>query len=236
MDVEDSENAVSVSSVILNSTNSHQNEVLSPEDLAWVDSCLIKDSDISETDWIPLRDALLEIISSQSQSFGTNGGEDIEILPSNEEKNIESISLELNDQESSTSDTEHLSKPSPTYDVNPISMAEAASTDEIPDNEKTGTLSSLTFQGNPFLPTYNEDLKQNETFDLGLDLDYSTYEMQHSSENIFKVWDLDIPSEECELVEQLDKALLENSFQTVPAFDDSGNGKGSKEDSSVKMF
>lgn len=71
MDVEDAENEVSVSSAILNSIASRQNEVLSPEDLAWVESCLVKDSDISDTDWIPLKNALLDIISSQPQSFST---------------------------------------------------------------------------------------------------------------------------------------------------------------------
>ncbi|KAL5079206.1 hypothetical protein RYX36_007627, partial [Vicia faba] len=45
------------------------NGVFSLEDLAWVDSCLNKDSDISESDWTPLRDALSDIISSQSKSF-----------------------------------------------------------------------------------------------------------------------------------------------------------------------
>jgi len=71
MDVEDAENEVSVSSAILNLIASRPNEVLSPEDLAWVDSCLVKDSDNSETDWIPLKNALLDIISSQPQSFST---------------------------------------------------------------------------------------------------------------------------------------------------------------------
>ncbi|XP_061339590.1 uncharacterized protein LOC133286214 [Gastrolobium bilobum] len=227
MDVEEAENEVSVSSVILNFTDSRQNEVFSPEDLAWVDSCLVKDSDISDSDWIPLKNALLEIVSSQSQTFSTDGGEDIEILPYNEEQKIESTSLELN-QESSTYDVEHSSQPSSTYNVDLLSIGIEASTDES-DNEKTGTLPSSTFLGNPFLPTYNEELKENKTIDLGFNLDSSTYEMEHASENIFKIWDLDIPSEEGELVKQLDKALTENSFQS--SFDDSGKWKSLKEGS-----
>lgn len=223
MDVEDAENEVSVSSVILNSTDSRQTEVLSPEDLAWVDSCLIKDSDISESDWIPLKDALLEIISSQPQTFSTDK-QDIEILPSNDEKNIESINLGLN-QASSTYDMETSSEPSSTYNVNPVSKAVETSADEIPEP-------SSTFQGNPFLPTYNEDLKENDTTDLGIELNSPSYEVEHASENIFKIWDLDIPTEEVELVKQLDKALSEKSFGTVSSsFDDSGKWKNLKEGS-----
>ncbi|CAJ1978573.1 unnamed protein product [Sphenostylis stenocarpa] len=213
MDVESAENEVSVSSAIL-TIASRQNEVLSPEDLAWADSCLVKDSDISETDWVPLENALLEIISSQSQSFSIEE-EDGEIPPY--PTSSENITVELN-QQSSTSDGRRISESSSTYDVNPLRVAVESSADDIPDEETTDTLPSV----NPFLPTYNENLKENETIDF-VDLDSSSYEMEHLAENIFKIWDIDIPSEEGELVKQLDKALSENSFQTVPSsFNDSG--------------
>ncbi|OIW08258.1 hypothetical protein TanjilG_15219 [Lupinus angustifolius] len=214
MDVEDGENEVSVSSFLLNSIYSRQAEVLSPEDLAWADSCLIEDSSFSETDWVPLKDALLEVISSQPQPFSTDR-EDIEIL----QEKIESVNLGLN-QESSTHDS---SEASSTYNFNPISVAVQMSDDENPEP-------SLTFMGNPFLPTYNEDLKENDTIDVGLDLDSSTYELEHASESIFKIWDLNIPTEEDDLVKQLDKVLSENSFESVSSsFDDSGKWKELKE-------
>ena len=95
MDVEDAENEVSVSSAILNSIASRQNEVLSPEDLAWVESCLVKDSDISDTDWIPLKNALLDIISSQPQSFSTEGSD--KCFPSEVEDCRISFSSEVED-------------------------------------------------------------------------------------------------------------------------------------------
>ncbi|KAK7405227.1 hypothetical protein VNO78_06426 [Psophocarpus tetragonolobus] len=230
MDVEDAENEVSVSSAILNSIVSTQNEVLSQEDLAWVDSCLVKDSDISETNWIPLKNALLEIISSQPESF-TTGGEDIQIPTysiSSEYNNTVSTSDDELNQQSLISDGKHLSESSSTYNVNPLHMTVESSTDEIPDDEKTGTLPSF----NPFLSTYNEDLKESETIEFGLYLDSSSYDMEHLADNIFKVWDLDIPSEEGELVKQLDKALSEDSLQTVPSsFDDSMKWKDMKESS-----
>jgi hypothetical protein len=246
MDVDEADSTLSTSSVRLNSPVLQQNGVFSPEDLAWVDSCLNNGFDISQSDWVPLKDALLEIISSQSQSFGVNGGEDNESHPFSEENNI---TLKLN-QQPSTSDVKRLRNPSSTYDVSLLSMATETSSNEIADNELTETLTSSTFPGSPFLPTYNEDVKYNETFDYGLNLDSATYEMEQTaenifkvwdldpvtdeleqaSENIFKVWDLDIPSEEGELVKQLKKALSENSLRTEPsAFDDLGKGKDMKE-------
>nr|KYP41503.1 hypothetical protein KK1_037121 [Cajanus cajan] len=223
MDDKKVEHGVSVSSDILNSIAFRQNEVISPEDLAWVDSCLVKDSDISESDWIPMQHALLEIISSQFQSLNTEG-EDMEIPPYN--ISSECTTVQLNEH-SSTSDGKHLFKPSSSsdkkhlselssiYNVNPLlRMAVETSTNEILDDEKTRTLPSF----NPFLPTYNEDLKENETVDFGVNNpDSSSNEMEQLAENIFKIWDLDIPSEEGELVNQLDNALSENSFQTVPS-------------------
>ncbi|TKY66541.1 hypothetical protein E2542_SST09417 [Spatholobus suberectus] len=225
MDVEEAENEVSVSSTILNSIAYRQNEVLSLEDLAWVDSCLVKDSNISESNWNPLKNALLEIISSQSQSFSIEG-EDIQIPPYSISSDC--ITVELK-QQPSISDGKCLSKPSLTSNVNPLlRKVVETSTDEVLDDEKTGSLPSF----NPFRPTYNEDLKEDETIDFALNLDSSFYEMEHLVENIFKIWDLDIPSEEGELVKQLDKALLENSFQTVPSsFNDSVKWKDMKEGS-----
>lgn len=225
MDVEQSDNAVLPSYVTPNSTVSQQNEIFSSEDLAWVDSCLNNDFDISESDWMPMRNALLEIISSESQPFKVDGGDGNQSIPYSEESNT---TFQLN-QSSSTSDVEHLQSRSSTYNVSLISMA----TETSIDTEFTNTLSSSIFQGNPFLPTYNEDLRPNKTFDLGLDLDSETYEMDEASENIFKfwdmgyatdeseqasesifkVWDLDIPSEEGELVKELKKALSKNSLR-----------------------
>lgn len=223
MDVEQSDNAVLASYLTPNSIVSQQNEIFSPEDLAWVDSCLNNDFDISESDWMPMRDALLEIISSESQSSKVDGGDGNQSIPCSEETNT---TFQLN-QSSSTSDVEHLQSRSSTYNVSLISMA----TETSIDTEFTNTLSSSTFQGNPFLPTYNEDLRPNKTFDLGLDLDSATYgmdqenifkvwdmgyatdESEQTSESIFKVWDLDIPSEEGELVKELKKALSKNSLR-----------------------
>ncbi|KAL5079205.1 hypothetical protein RYX36_007626, partial [Vicia faba] len=156
MDIEEADNTVLSSPVSFNPMVCQQNEVFSLEDLAWVDSCLNKDSDISESVWTPLRDALSDIIK----------------------------------------------------------------------DELVGT----TFQGDPFLPTYNEDLKPtyerehaSENIFKAWNLNCANDEMEEAYENIFKVWDLDIPVEEGELVKQLKKALS--------VLDDSEKGKDLKEGS-----
>ncbi|KAL1325587.1 hypothetical protein AAHE18_13G171200 [Arachis hypogaea] len=164
MDVEDTQSEVSISSGIFNSAYSQQNEVVSPEDLAWIDSCLTEDLNVPESSWIHVENALLEIISSQPQSFNTE-----------------------------------------------------SSANENLDSEERVTLQSLSLYGNPFRPTYNEDSKENETFDFRINLDSSAYDVEDMSENIFKIWDLDVQSEEGELVKQLEKALSESPLQVVPS-------------------
>ncbi|PQM39515.1 uncharacterized protein Pyn_35008 [Prunus yedoensis var. nudiflora] len=47
-------------------------EVLSPEDSAWVDSCLISESDNLDDDWSSLKGALLEILNSQPESLSSS--------------------------------------------------------------------------------------------------------------------------------------------------------------------
>ncbi|XP_054812963.1 uncharacterized protein LOC129313682 isoform X2 [Prosopis cineraria] len=258
MDINDGEDEVSVSSPILNSIDSQEKEVLAPEDVAWADSCLIEDTDTLESTWNPLKNALLEIISSSTESFNTDGGADIEILPSTKESkntgferigndfsrvskaaerstdSVQDDNMDYTQPSSSFEenlmpvsegtmqasnlhiDMEHSSVSSSTYNALPISVA-TANTDDIPDNERTETLSSLAFQGNPFLPTYNEDLRVNETMDSALNLDLLAHDMEQSSDDIFKIWDLNIPTEEDEFDKQLNKALATNSLRMTPS-------------------
>ncbi|KAJ6692780.1 hypothetical protein OIU79_014506 [Salix purpurea] len=85
----------------------------------------------------------------------------------------------------------------------------------------------------PFSPNYKEDddFKMSPPVGSGLDLSFSGYDTEPSTEDIFKVWDLDIPDEEDELVKQLNKALSENPAQSTPPSDDSGVLKDLKEES-----
>ena len=206
MDVEDCEMETSISSLILSVMKSNQSVVLSAEDIAWADSCLVKDPENSNDNWDSLKDALLEIFSSQPESFntseGTDGfpeGTDVELLPSNEEKeNVQFQGRTENDL---------------------VLIDEEAKTDGdgFPIKLKNNSLQSLAFEGNPFLPTYMEGLKEIKGIESKLGLGSSTYEMEPSTEDIFRVWDLDIPAEEDELDIQLNKVLAEGSFESIPS-------------------
>lgn len=207
MDVEDCEMESSISSLILSFTKSNQGEVVSAEDIAWVDSCLVKDPENSNGNWDSLKDVLLEILSSQSESFNSSAsvsdgfpeGIDVEILPSIEEAET------MQFQGRTENDL--------------VLINEEAKTDsyDFPIMLKNDTLQSLAFEGNPFLPTYTEGLKESKGVESKLDLGSSAYEMEPSTENIFRVWDLDIPAEEDELNKQLIKALTESSLESIPS-------------------
>ncbi|CAI0439547.1 unnamed protein product [Linum tenue] len=59
----------SIPSIILESLVSSQNGAsLNTEDIAWADSCLVKDPNISAGDWSSIKDALLEVLSLVPES------------------------------------------------------------------------------------------------------------------------------------------------------------------------
>ena len=359
MDVEEGAMESSILSSILNSIESNERgEGLSPEDIAWVDSCLIKDPESLETNMNSLKDALLEIFISQtelinSSSAVSNGSPeetDVEILPSSEEadavqfrgrtdddlvlinketktkgndlpinlKNNTLPSLTYGENsfllsnieglEESGSSGSKLDLGSSTYEMEPSNVddmvlaneEEKTKGDDLPiklgnntlqsltyggnsflltnteglkesgssaskldlgslthelepsnvddmvlsnEEEKTkgddlsiklknNTLQSLTFERNPFLPTYTEGLKESGRTESMLDLGSSAYDVEPSTEDIFRVWDLDIPAEDGELVKQLNKALTDNSFESIPStLNDSGAWKDLEEQS-----
>ena len=359
MDVEEGAMESSVLSSILNSIESNERgEGLSPEDIAWVDSCLIKDPESSETNMNSLKDALLEIFISQPElinssaavSNGSPEETDVEILPSSEEAdavqfrgrtdddlvlinketktkgndlpiNLKNNTLpsltyggnsfllsNIEGLEESGSSGSKLDLGSSTYEMEPSNVddmvlaneEEETKGDDLPiklgnntlqsltyggnsflltnteglkesgssaskldlgslthelepsnvddmvlsnEEEKTkgddlsiklknNTLQSLTFERNPFLPTYTEGLKESGRTESMLDLGSSAYDVEPSTEDIFRVWDLDIPAEDGELVKQLNKALTDNSFESIPStLNDSGAWKDLEEQS-----
>ncbi|KAJ6739157.1 hypothetical protein OIU74_004006 [Salix koriyanagi] len=89
----------SISSALVDSMESNENrDVLSPEDVAWADSCLVKDPEISGGDWSSLKNVLLEILNLQPESHDASepGSDDLPrgtgilIHPSNEAENLQS--------------------------------------------------------------------------------------------------------------------------------------------------
>lgn len=281
MDVEDGGMESSILPFFQNSIESNERgEVLSPEDIAWIDSCLVKEPESSESNLNSLKDALLEIFSSQPELFNSSAAvsdafpevDDVKILPSseeaetlvlvNEETKTEGVNLPIKLKNNTLktlsykgypfllSNTEGLKESGGTgskldlgssdYELEPSNVDdmvlgdEEATTkgDDLPIKLKSNTLQSITFEGNPFLPTYTEGLKESGRTESMLDLDSSAYGVEPSTEDIFRVWDLDVPAEDGELVKQLNKALTESSIESIPStLNDSGQWKDLEEES-----
>ncbi|EEF49495.1 uncharacterized protein LOC8284369 [Ricinus communis] len=222
----------SISSVLIASLKSNQNDdALSPEEIAWVDSCLVKDPDTSDDDWSSMKDALLDILGLQAESHnslapesdGLSKGIDIQMLSSAEPGIVESP-IRSSDDDSIQTDKEmdESNYDFPVKEEFGISLSEQSHCDASESSLK-----------NAFLPHYREN-NQNveESIDSGLNFSSSTYETEPSIQDIFKVWDLGIPSEEYEFIKQLNKALSESSVELMPPMtDDSGAWKESKDDS-----
>ncbi|OAY52443.1 uncharacterized protein LOC110612824 isoform X1 [Manihot esculenta] len=224
----------SISSLIDSLNSKQHGDSLSPEEIAWVDSCLVKDPEISDSDWSYMKDALIEILGLQpgSQELsapgtdGFPGGAAIEMLDSAEPEIVESSGV-----------TEDGSIQ--------INKEIETSSDDFPIKEQSGNSLSQHFQelsetslGNAFLPNYEEEyLRMSESIDSGLDVGSSTDEIEPSTENIFRIWDLSIPSEEDQLVKQLNKALSEsNDILMSSRTDDIGAWKDFEEESVVDLI
>ncbi|PIM98880.1 hypothetical protein CDL12_28636 [Handroanthus impetiginosus] len=177
----------------------HDEAVLSPEDVAWADSCFIKDPDISGSGWDSLRYALLETFSVQDHSSPNKSNNSLEHasmeIPSSEDANDIRISDEPVDSIAATTE-----EAEPNND-NPLNQ------------EKTDDFWSSHRMEDIFLPTYNESLRNLGLSESELDFVFEEVELEQSTEDIFKIWDLDIPPEEDELIKQLNKALTESSLK-----------------------
>ncbi|KAK8508997.1 hypothetical protein V6N13_130742 [Hibiscus sabdariffa] len=221
MDVEDDTRDGSASSIILESLEStQQGEKLSDEDLAWVNSCLVSDTEILESNWTSFKDVLLEIIGDQPETLhptvtgsnGNLGGTEISIVPSIEEEEA----------------ANYLGRTDDNLLIIPVNGANVGN---IPIKRRTGTKqqylqedSSETVRGDPFRPTYKEEERKDNAVDLGIQSILSAEEMNSSTADIFRVWDLDIPDEEDDLIKELNKvaAKATPSFESMPlAFESS---------------
>ncbi|WCJ40898.1 hypothetical protein M5689_021797 [Euphorbia peplus] len=219
-----------ISSLLADSLKTNQNgDDLSPEDITWADSCLIKDSDISDGDWNSMKDALIEILGLQHDSVASHnsaapmtddffGGTDIEMLQSAKpgivnfarRTNADVVSFPMNNDEMETANDEFPVEEGAEYSL----------------SEHFRDISETSLR-NVFLPNYKDDIQkaretmrediqetmssQNEAFS------YSTYESEPSTQEIFKVWDLGIQPEDDELFKQLTKVLSESPDHLVVA-------------------
>ncbi|KAI3717336.1 hypothetical protein L1987_68898 [Smallanthus sonchifolius] len=175
----------------LDAKQKHDQDTLSAEDFAWADSCLIEDPEISETNMDSLKEALLHILDQHTEILGASadeqGNSNDKIDPKNSHLVIEEV-------------TSHTAEKSVDQDL---------------EQESHDAISILKKQ--PFLPNFNDDMMNiqysDDDDDAGFVLSQFVTEPR-SDEDIFKVWDLDIPVEEDELGKQLKEALSSDADKT----------------------
>lgn len=206
-------------------------EVLSPEDVAWVDSCLIKEYDISESNWSSMKDALLEALNSQSESH--NSSEPLsDELPTETDVKMRTLKDQSEADRFLAMEEETEEIPRSPFDLLHIKKEAESSSENFP-TEDVNDLQSLSFVGNPFLPSYIKGLNETQTNASGSELGLPVDEIKPLTDDIFRVWDLNIPTEENELGKQLNKILEDNDLQSKPsaAFANSGAADDLKEES-----
>ncbi|KAI4342110.1 hypothetical protein MLD38_026767 [Melastoma candidum] len=210
MDVEEYGDEELMSSLVLAGIDAKQGgDLLSGEDVAWVDSCLVHEPDFSGNNWDAVKDALLDLIGSELNltSSTTIEGDG----PESEMDTGGSPSLEL-----------VATSKRPARRGSPLILAESEEVGELTSPEEPS--SPMIFK-NVFQPNYKEFLES--TFDRDEDLTLDVHEVGLSHEDIFKVWDLNVPEEDGEFLSQLRNALAQPSSgqpqQSLLDSDDSNN-------------
>lgn len=177
-----------------------RDNVVSLEDQAWADSCFVGDSEVSNSDWDSFKNALEEIGTSRWVHLPVSKVHS----PVSEINYLASPSVGRTDDNASSDDGEEKEEDS---DSNMV-------LDKIIKSKLKKTNGVY-----PFRPNYNEHLQENENSDLGLELDFFDFTGDQLAEDIFKVWDLDIPAEEED--ELVTKQLIpEIPIEILPATSD----------------
>lgn len=214
---EDSMHSVFLDSVISNLDD----DALSPEDLAWADSCLNKEVDASDADWSSIKDALLEIISSQSESPANFSAaqSSMEVIANEAFRSRENLSSGEFGR-GSDEDEDLLDEDDDFGEVESIDISEDDGDDFVSRNKR------LRMRGknlnNVFRPNYSEDVKVE---DLDSGLSSSLYEVDTSLQSIFQVWDLGVSDEQDDFTKQLNKAIDDGPSQIQSISFDSAASK-----------
>lgn len=206
---------IDISSLRLNSVESNQittvhSDMVSPEDVAWADSCLVKD-EISENGCNPHQDTLIMGLGSKSDSSAA-------------------IWEDISPYETKMGTSQILGAR-----VDDISLFDEEAGNFSGDQliNENNNISMSTFNlNNVFLPTYNEKLrdlgtKESEVFK------FPGLVTEHSTGDIFKVWNLEMPPEEDEFVKQLKKAISESSLELTPSGSDESKCLKGLEDENI---
>ncbi|KAF9602144.1 hypothetical protein IFM89_025311 [Coptis chinensis] len=178
---------------------------LSPEDAAWVDSCLVKDPELSDSSWNAMKDVLLDVVLTPEnpQTYDTAVAENDGIPSGTVTDVLMSEDAEMPQNPPSGTKGERVLEE---IDLNMVSEEEEEETEQLQSYLKNKSKASL--------------LKKDIKAEVSL-----TNETEFPIDDIFKVWDLNTPvPEEDELVKQLEESLTESYLATQPlALENSGS-------------
>lgn len=166
--------------------NQKEEYEISPEDLAWVESCLVKDLGHADDNWDDMKDALWNIISSQEPSPFEVSYKTLEITNDYVQINDESAMTPLGDF-----------------------MQDSLSPNHAPVEENRDDEANMAGLFGQHL-SYNL-INSDESEDGEAKMDAATIVDTGSLESIFKVWDLGTQFEVDELTEQFTTALAVKS-------------------------
>lgn len=174
---------------------------LLPEDLVWADSCL-NDPDVSQIDWTSwdaFSRALSETLSPEiefppaARTENYPGGAAIELaLSSLQMGNAEILDTIADDYSFITEGADENSE-------DPLIFTNIPHSDLILRN---------------VLPPTLEEKLENSSVEEGVN--FPGLVMEQSTRDIFKVWDLNLPAEEDEFIDQLSKDFAQSSPNTTP--------------------
>ncbi|KAF8020570.1 hypothetical protein BT93_G1105 [Corymbia citriodora subsp. variegata] len=213
MAVEDDTVEGSMSSAFPALMNSQNEDLLSSEDIAWIDSCLIKDPEILESSWDSLKDALLGVLDSQPDFINHSLMESDDSLIEDDAEILTPSKISVYKRNESPGRTVEDLISMDKKEVRTVEDLISMDKEET-DGESTPFGDNPSLQGslrNAFQPNFQEFPEERTNDDSGLNVEAPETEL--SSAEIFKVWDLDVPDEEDNFAKELNKALAGSSME-----------------------
>lgn len=189
---------------------------LLPEDLVWADSCL-NDPDASLIDWTSwdaFSHALNETMSSEAESLHAARTENYPIRAD--------IALAF-----SSLQMESAEIPGTIADDDSFITEGSDENSEYPRIFTNIPYSDLILR-NVLPPTWDDKVENLSTPPIEEVVDFPGLAMEQSTMEIFKVWDLNLPAEDDEFINQLSKDFAQGSLNSAPPSysDDSRRLKG----------
>ncbi|KAK9136256.1 hypothetical protein Syun_015586 [Stephania yunnanensis] len=200
--------------IVSASRQDEQNEnILSSEEIEWVDSCFVKEAELSDGDWNALKEALLDIIVSSSSEpartshITTAESSDFARVADDDDDGI--AEMEIGDEapaQVTVGTDENLRIAA--FLKNIIDNGE---NDQFAESAVRGELHDYLRNEQPNLRESNEDTDGSSSLGVSNEGDFS-------SESIFRVWDLETSlAEEDDVVKLLENAIAESSPTGMPS-------------------